>query len=45
MMRLKDWGVGWKIGGFGGDSRSNFVSWEKSSLFIQQEVEVQAKVR
>ena len=28
-----------------GDSRSSFVSWEKSCSFIQQEVEVQAKVR
>ena len=28
-----------------GESCSSFVSWEKNSLFIQQEVEVQAKVR
>ena len=28
-----------------GDLCSSFVSWEKSSSFIQQEVEVQAKVR
>ena len=32
-------------GGVGGDSRSNFVSWEKSFFFKQQEFEVQAKVR